>query len=447
MNERENRAMASQSISRSNAKNLITQTIQEFQTFVMAPLDRDIDSYVKNADTGALKLHEHCPAYADAVRHIGEVSDSILDLNDSDMSELLSLCRDVSGLYGLSVHGKIPNCDVYGGINEEFTFLFKLPFTCSYRFSASKMLVTLDLGEGGSSASFVSFDGDAGEPQGIEVDNARARARMVRFIGSQAMSILKEGKHNLSSTEHFDDLAASVEGQSIELRDLSNAVAGPALRVLGEYFAFMWQERVKNSRSRRGGESRASEPPPEDAPQEGSRRWGNIVRPFANGDEAGIRARSRHPNSGVELTAEAAVNHDFNFNNARNLASNLRDTDAWRQVFTGASTAFGASYNLSTVSTGVGFSFTGQIEPWARFRQYFDANRLLALSINFRSLLVDPMAVATLGFGKTIGQQSALHSSFSLEHSLQNVLFPRSFESTISVMTNLRNFWHWWDRR
>jgi hypothetical protein len=102
-------------MTRENAKNFITQTIFEFKKMVMDPLNRNINYYDTENNDKAVRLHEQFSRYSNAVKNISEVSDSISELDDTQISQLLFLCKDISELYDLPVHGEMPDGEVLEG--------------------------------------------------------------------------------------------------------------------------------------------------------------------------------------------------------------------------------------------------------------------------------------------------------------------------------------------
>jgi len=97
-------------MTKENAMSLITETIQEFYTLVMSPLKKNIYQYEneKQKYANVLRLYEEFFGYENAVKNIEEVSAYLPELGDFQMSQLLSLCRDISELYELPVSEKMP---------------------------------------------------------------------------------------------------------------------------------------------------------------------------------------------------------------------------------------------------------------------------------------------------------------------------------------------------
>jgi len=87
---------------------LIIETIQEFYTLVMEPLRRNIHQYDRQRYIKALALYEEFSGYSDVIRNMEELSASFMELGNFQISQLLSLCRDINELYGLPVNKKMP---------------------------------------------------------------------------------------------------------------------------------------------------------------------------------------------------------------------------------------------------------------------------------------------------------------------------------------------------
>ncbi|MDR1839556.1 MAG: hypothetical protein LBQ93_08270 [Treponema sp.] len=97
-------------MTKENALRLIRMTVFEFHRDVMIPLDANIDLYDKMPHSSAVRLHEHFFDFSSAVQNLyGEISKAIIeDMDNFQTSQLLSLCRDISELYGLPVFKDMP---------------------------------------------------------------------------------------------------------------------------------------------------------------------------------------------------------------------------------------------------------------------------------------------------------------------------------------------------
>ena len=83
--------MAGGSITKGEAKNLIKQTVLEFRERVMIPLHNNRGSFIKSGDTARLKLVDRCPAFLNAAGNLEAVSNSILELDASQITQLLPM--------------------------------------------------------------------------------------------------------------------------------------------------------------------------------------------------------------------------------------------------------------------------------------------------------------------------------------------------------------------
>jgi hypothetical protein len=97
-------------MTKENALHLIRMTVFEFHRDVMIPLDANVDLYDKMPHSSAVRLHEHFFDFSSAVQNLyGEISKAIMeDMDNFQTSQLLSLCRDISELYGLPVFKYMP---------------------------------------------------------------------------------------------------------------------------------------------------------------------------------------------------------------------------------------------------------------------------------------------------------------------------------------------------
>ena len=71
--------MLSQHITKEGAKDLIMETIQEFQNEVMIPLDRNIDNFDRERNKDAITLHGQFSVFSEAVSNMTELSNSIFE--------------------------------------------------------------------------------------------------------------------------------------------------------------------------------------------------------------------------------------------------------------------------------------------------------------------------------------------------------------------------------
>jgi len=129
----------------------------------MLPLDKNLEKYVRASNTSALRLHEHCPAFSEAVRHMDDVSRALVGLNNSQITQFLSLCREVSQAFQLPVHAQIQQGEVIDVCDEiilpvEFPFVFRL----EHIGNAIWIVWYIDDGQplNASSNAFFEFDND-----------------------------------------------------------------------------------------------------------------------------------------------------------------------------------------------------------------------------------------------------------------------------------------------
>jgi len=119
--------MTEQTIARKDAKNLIVQTVQEFQESVMLPLDKNIKKHVKASNTNALRLHEQFSAFSNAALHMYDIFSSLKALSNSQLTQFLNLCREVATAFKLPVQAKMPQGEVID-IKHEVITPIELPF-------------------------------------------------------------------------------------------------------------------------------------------------------------------------------------------------------------------------------------------------------------------------------------------------------------------------------
>jgi hypothetical protein len=94
-------------MSRENALRLIRATIFEFHKDVMIPLNGNIRLYDWEHNADAIRLHEQFYDFSEAVQDIYSVASNVMEelgeLDNFQLSQLLSLCRDISELYSLPI--------------------------------------------------------------------------------------------------------------------------------------------------------------------------------------------------------------------------------------------------------------------------------------------------------------------------------------------------------
>jgi len=468
--------MAGGSITKGEAKNLIRQTVLEFRERVMIPLHNNRDGFIRAGDTRRLKLIDRCPAFLNAAGNLEAVSDSILELDALQVTQLLSLCRDVSGLYALPVHAKIHEVEV-GEAEEELVIPLRLPITCSYRFSLNRLLVTLDLDDsslrGNSSNDVILIDDGASDPQDSTMTDSELRAEILNSLipenieinNSNALGkawgfLLRQFIHNLGNSRHFDNLKNSVLEQEIQLGDLGNAVLGPAFELTAGFLRTWHREgrrgiareerrqeqadRAETERLLQRIEEGANiEWSPEDSTQ--SNRESNFQGyTFFNPRRSGLGARADIQNT--TLDANVSVAYNPTLENIQNLIQNLGNSNYWKEVFEHVAIDFGVANNFASARAGASFSFTGQIDSWANARLYLDPNRKLAFAIGFNRLFVQPSVSKNVSFNLPL-RNSRLFAGLNIQQALGNALLPHRFDIEISIKTNLRNFWGWWEEK
>jgi len=99
------------SLSRKDALSLIRMTIFEFQRDVLIPLNGSIRQRPSgNGQTNAEMLNNQFRAFSQGVGNLyGSVANAIEELDNFRLSQLLSLCRDISELYNLNVFAQMPS--------------------------------------------------------------------------------------------------------------------------------------------------------------------------------------------------------------------------------------------------------------------------------------------------------------------------------------------------
>jgi hypothetical protein len=110
-------------ISRENALRLIRVTIFEFHRDVMIPLNSNIHLYDRERNADAICLHERFHDFSTAVQDIystmSTAMEELEEWDNSKLSQFLNLCRDISELYDLPVHGEMPDGEVLEVVDEE----------------------------------------------------------------------------------------------------------------------------------------------------------------------------------------------------------------------------------------------------------------------------------------------------------------------------------------
>lgn len=97
------------SMTRENAVWLIRQTMLEFQSNVMEPLRSNIGLYAERRNVLPIKLNESFDMYSAAIQNMQGIIDEIFNIDNFQLSQILSLCRDISELYKLPVFGSMPS--------------------------------------------------------------------------------------------------------------------------------------------------------------------------------------------------------------------------------------------------------------------------------------------------------------------------------------------------
>jgi hypothetical protein len=99
-------------ITKEDAMRLIRITIFEFNRDVMIPLNNNIHLYDRERNADALRLHEDFNSFFAFAYNLyedgSEASAELAELDDFSLSQLLSLCRDISVLYKLPVSESMP---------------------------------------------------------------------------------------------------------------------------------------------------------------------------------------------------------------------------------------------------------------------------------------------------------------------------------------------------
>ena len=105
--------MLNQNMTRENALRFIRITVFEFHRDVMIPLNSNIHLYDRKRNADAIRLHEQFHDFSAAVQDIySTMSNTMGELGEFDnfkLSQLFSLCRDISELYSLPVFKYMPN--------------------------------------------------------------------------------------------------------------------------------------------------------------------------------------------------------------------------------------------------------------------------------------------------------------------------------------------------
>jgi hypothetical protein len=74
----------------------------------MEPLYRDYAQYDLTKNRVIYEMYSQYGSYRNIIRNIGTVSEALLDLDNYQMTQLLSLCKDISELYSLPVFKRMP---------------------------------------------------------------------------------------------------------------------------------------------------------------------------------------------------------------------------------------------------------------------------------------------------------------------------------------------------
>jgi len=101
--------MNEQYMTKEEAVSLVFQTTEEFNEMIMEPINKNIRQYDNERNRNALRLYEQFNSFSAVAKNLEDISDDIYQLENFEISQLLSLCRDISELYKLPVFKRMPD--------------------------------------------------------------------------------------------------------------------------------------------------------------------------------------------------------------------------------------------------------------------------------------------------------------------------------------------------
>ena len=96
-------------MSRENAIVLIRQTMLEFQSNVMEPLRNNINLYNRRGNPSLFLLNDFFDTNSAAIDNMQEMINAMFNIDNFQLSQLFSLCIDISKLYKLPVRNSLPS--------------------------------------------------------------------------------------------------------------------------------------------------------------------------------------------------------------------------------------------------------------------------------------------------------------------------------------------------
>lgn len=95
-------------MTRQEMEGLLKETVQQFYYGVMYTLDLDQQHYARNEQ--AIELIGHFVNFGNLV--VNKENEVLANLNDKALEQLLMGCKELSGLYGLEVYGKLKDFEL-----------------------------------------------------------------------------------------------------------------------------------------------------------------------------------------------------------------------------------------------------------------------------------------------------------------------------------------------
>ena len=95
-------------MSRANAIDLCRRTMFEFQNYVMMPLQNNIGLYNRRGNQSPFILNDLYNMSSASVDNMKEMVVAMFNMGNFELSQLFSLCRDISKLYNLPVNSSMP---------------------------------------------------------------------------------------------------------------------------------------------------------------------------------------------------------------------------------------------------------------------------------------------------------------------------------------------------
>jgi hypothetical protein len=413
-----------ENISRKYALRCIIETLDQFQVRVMQPLDKNHHLYDRATHGKALRLHEQFTEFSTAVDNLMEDTDLIYYMDAAELSQLLSLCRDISELYDLPVHREIPDGEVLE-VDDEITIPFELPIICNYCFSDDIVEVTLDLDDGNlQSNSVVTSDGTSR----VRTPNSFLPRLLFQFTDKFVEGLTPFAYHVVDNIRKLEVENLGIGGiQNMEWSKVSDAISGPlgdiakvaAKSVLEPQF-----EEIKEAWRQRYQERSNGEQPSEDEDEQQDTQSNTGVSGNITTERVVVGAKATGEN--WRVYSDLFFNYDWR---------NIFNRDNWGQIIQGIGFDTGFELGNFGLEAGVGIPFADQTNPYVLFTYRFGPNREITYSLRLDSMCVGP----GIDFNALLTPNTEVSASLFIKHAYGDRLFPGGFTLCFTILRKLGN--------